>query len=334
MENRLKESIKNELFLDYAAKNHNVRSQRRKRLFYAVLISLVAHLTVLVFANLLPDPPIDKRSKALQVWLTDPPKKKATKESDVKKAIVTIEQPPEPKRPNKAHYLAEFDQAVERETKTENANKDDPADSITANKNASLNNNQQDKKAESKTNAKSHVGHRLNRNAEDDRSQILKKADPLGIMPRFDGAKSSHMSKHSHDYLPNVETGDEAKLNTWQWRHAPFFNRIKARVGRIWSPQSQIARYDPEGVLLGNLDRVTVMSVTINREGELVNLAITDESGVAYLDEEAERAFRKAAPFLFPPSELFKDKDEFSFNFAFHLQLNHGFSLGFDWKND
>src|SRR6185437_235034 len=116
--------------------------------------------------------------------------------------------------------------------------------------------------------------------------------DPLGLR-----------AVNFNDYLPSVKEGENTELNAWQYRHASFFNRIKNNIARIWSPNSKIERHDPQGKLLGHLDRVTVMEVTIDRGGGLKGLSVANSSGVSYLDEEAERAFRKAAPFPFPPRE-------------------------------
>jgi len=138
--------------------------------------------------------------------------------------------------------------------------------------------------------------------------------------------------KASHEHLPNVADGDHTELNALAWRHAPFFNRIKAQIGQVWAPNKQVTRHDPQGVLLGHKDRVTVMSVTIDKLGQLKNIALAHSSGVAYLDDEAERAFRKAAPFPYPPQELFNSKEGFSFQFAFHLQINKGIKFEFDWS--
>lgn len=153
-------------------------------------------------------------------------------------------------------------------------------------------------------------------------------ADPLGLRaspnsPNNSGALAEH--------LPEVAPGEQTKLNAWSWRHAPFFNRIKTQIGQVWAPNRQIARFDPQGVLLGQKDRVTVLSVTIDPEGKLKGLQIANSSGVVYLDEEAERAFRKAAPFPFPPKDLFNTPEGFTFQFAFHLQQNKGMKFDFDW---
>jgi TonB family protein len=145
--------------------------------------------------------------------------------------------------------------------------------------------------------------------------------DPLGIMPKF-----ASFTKDSIDAV----NGDTTELNAWKWDHAPFFNRIKEQIASIWSPLAQINRHDPNGKLLGQTNRVTVLSISINKIGELIDLSIKNPSGVNYLDEEALRALKKASPFLYPPQELFKNNNTFSFDFAFHVEVNRGISLNFD----
>lgn len=155
------------------------------------------------------------------------------------------------------------------------------------------------------------------------------KNDPLGLKD----FKQLALATANQDFVKDVEEGDKTDLNAWQWRHAPFFNRVKSAVGSVWAPNVQISRFDPQGQLLGQKDRTTVMSVTIDAEGKLRNLKVAQTSGVAYLDEEAERSFKAAAPFPFPPKELFDDNQEFTFKFAFHLAINRGLSFDFEWDS-
>lgn len=241
--------------------------------------------------------------QALQVWLTkkEQPRPDQQPAQLIKRRVVSLNPPKEPLRPKKANYLAEHDRTAKKEKKARLQSQDDAVN--------------------------------LDGNGEIFLNKYKTKQDPLGILPHFD-RQGRLNTNSSPDYLPHVEEGEGTELNAWQWRHAPFFNRIKSRIGKIWSPQAQINRYDPQGVLLGQQNRVTVMLVTIDREGSLVDLAITEPSGVAYLDEEAERAFKEAAPFLYPPQELFLDKELFSFTFAFYLQINRGFSFDFNWDQD
>ncbi len=78
----------------------------------------------------------------------------------------------------------------------------------------------------------------------------------------------------------------------------------KNASGRFGRPSHRFERYDPQGSLLGHMDRVTVLQVTIDSQGYLKDLEIIDHSGVGYLDDEATRTFRAAAPFLYPPQEI------------------------------
>ena len=153
-------------------------------------------------------------------------------------------------------------------------------------------------------------------------------ADPLGIRPHF---KAYHVTQAVHDAIDDVNEGDKTELNAWQWRHAPFFNRIKASIAKMWTPGKQIRDQDPQGTLLGHKDLVTVLEVTLDRQGQISQVYISSPSGVAYLDAEAERAFRASAPFSYPPKELFNERGDFSFSFAFHLHIDRGISFDFQW---
>jgi TonB family protein len=178
-----------------------------------------------------------------------------------------------------------------------------------------------DQSASKQTRAKAYKSNTY-KNGTDDSQKTL---DPLGI---YKLEKSELSSEHiSYD----IEEGNETKLNAWQWRHAGFFNRIKEKIGKNWSPQNQIARYDPQGQLLGNKDRVTILRITIDQNGNLTNLELQKSSQVAYLDEEALNSFKNSQPFLFPPKELFNNEKTFSFEFGFYLQINSRPSFDFNW---
>lgn len=156
--------------------------------------------------------------------------------------------------------------------------------------------------------------------------------DPLGLrVPPGTGLKDA---MPFNDYVSGVEEGEKTALNAWQWRHASFFNRIKESIAGIWAPNIQIQRFDPSGSMLGHKDRTTVMQVTIDKEGKLSALNVATSSGVSYLDDEAIRTFKEAAPFPFPPAALFKNDALFTFSFAFHVQINRGLKLGFDWNSE
>ncbi len=135
-----------------------------------------------------------------------------------------------------------------------------------------------------------------------------------------------------NDYLPEVETEDATRLNTWQFLHAPFFNRIANGVRRTWKPGFAIRRHDPQFQVYGSQARNTVLSVTIDREGSIRVVDVFSASGAEFLDHEAVRAFKTAAPFPNPPKGLFGKEETFTFNFGFNVDYQKPWKLDMDWQ--
>lgn len=290
-------------------------SRRHALVSWAVIVSLLVHsLLVVLFVWWTQSyASINPRNKALHVWLTPPQKKIIPDINTAQKTLVTLDKASP--RPKKARFIAEHDQSTHDERRAH-----------AQQQSAVLSQPASAKQPRGSADARHKIAVR-------GVTQSRNKHDPLGLKLQFDDDKIQ-VSQSSHAYddvLPDVKEGNKTALNAWQWRHAPYFNRIKSRIGEVWSPREQIARNDPNGILIGHKDRVTVLDVTINRQGYLTNIDVTSSSGVAYLDAEAERSFRKASPFLYPPSELFAGKEEFSFSFAFHLYLDRGFSFNLSW---
>ena len=129
----------------------------------------------------------------------------------------------------------------------------------------------------------------------------------------------------------DVEEDDETNLNTFEYRHATFFNRVADAIRREWEGGEVLTRADPAGHVYGLDDRVTVVHVTIDTEGNVVDLALQETSGAAPLDDEALRSFRVAGPFPHPPVALFRGRDRFSFTFGFNVVYARS-HLDLDWR--
>jgi TonB family protein len=129
----------------------------------------------------------------------------------------------------------------------------------------------------------------------------------------------------------DVEEDVETNLNTFEYRHATFFHRVADAIRREWVGGEVLARTDPGGHVYGLDDRVTVVHVTIDTEGNVVDLALQETSGAAPLDDEALRSFRVAGPFPHPPGALFRGRDRFSFTFGFNVVYERS-RLDLDWR--
>ena len=124
----------------------------------------------------------------------------------------------------------------------------------------------------------------------------------------------------SVDHLEDVEEGESTALNAKQWKYASFFNRTKRQVAQNWNPNRVLQSEDPRGNVYGVRDRITVLRVTLDAGGHLVDVIVTRSSGFDSLDDEAIRAFRAAEPFPNPPPDLVEPRSQrISFQFGFHL---------------
>lgn len=135
----------------------------------------------------------------------------------------------------------------------------------------------------------------------------------------------------SDDALPDVDEGDSLKLNSRRFSYMDFFNRVRDRVRDQWGPNEVYRQRDPTGRLLGVQDRLTVLQVTLDAEGQLRRLVTVKRSGADFLDKEARRAFEAAAPFVNPPVGLVEDNGLITFQFGFLLEFSTN-QPQFFWK--
>ncbi|RMH41795.1 MAG: energy transducer TonB [Deltaproteobacteria bacterium] len=132
------------------------------------------------------------------------------------------------------------------------------------------------------------------------------------------------------DHLPGVEEGETTALNTRKFKYATFFNRVKRQVAQNWHPEEVYRRRDPTGNIYGVKDRITVLTVSLTRDGALDEVVVSKPSGVDFLDEEAIQAFRLAQPFPNPPTGLVDDgtgRITFRFGFAFEIERGSGWRI-------
>jgi TonB family protein len=123
------------------------------------------------------------------------------------------------------------------------------------------------------------------------------------------------------DHVDDVEEGEGTFLNAKEYRYATFFNRVKRGVSQNWEPGLQLSKRDPYGNIYGTRDRLTVLKVTLDSQGNLMGAIIQKGSGIDFLDSEAIAAFQRAQPFPNPPSGLVKD-GAVSFDFGFYVEFS------------
>jgi TonB family protein len=122
----------------------------------------------------------------------------------------------------------------------------------------------------------------------------------------------------SDDHLAHIDReGETNLLNTVPYRYAGFFERVKEAVRRQWDPNRPYRLRDPSGELFGHKDRLTVLSVTLDPRGYVLETRVSSKSGLKFLDDEAVRAMTAASPFLNPPEGLVGSDGTIRFEFGF-----------------
>lgn len=129
------------------------------------------------------------------------------------------------------------------------------------------------------------------------------------------------------DHVEGVEQGDGTFLNTREWKHASFFNRVKRSVSLTWDPMSVLRVRDPTGNVYAWKDRNTQLAVVLREDGSIADLWVERSSGVDFLDREAMAAFERAQPFPHPPRALVDETGLIRFTFGFYLHTGESFRI-------
>lgn len=138
-------------------------------------------------------------------------------------------------------------------------------------------------------------------------------------VPVMEGDASETGGGAPPDDLSNVEKGEGTYLNTREWKYAAFFNRVKQAVVARWDPIGRLRSKDPRGDRqLGVRDRITVVGVALRPDGTIVDIFVSESSGIELLDQESIQAFERAAPFSNPPQALVQN-GVIRFGFTFNV---------------
>lgn len=147
------------------------------------------------------------------------------------------------------------------------------------------------------------------------------------LLPPIGAAGGGGGEQGTDTPLFDVEEGEQTLLNARRFKYWGYFNRIHESIKRNWRPGQEYRRADPSGRVYGVKDRMTVLTVRLDRHGTLLDLAVREGSGIAPLDDEALRAFRAAEPFPNPPSGLVGDDGTIQFSFGFFLDIKSGWDF-------
>jgi len=107
-------------------------------------------------------------------------------------------------------------------------------------------------------------------------------------------------------YIPELSDEEEASLGSKRLKYFSYFERIKAQVYPIWSPQvrevirQEISRRKKENYR----SEVTRCFIVLNQNGDLTEIDIIRNSQISALDRIATESFRAAGRFQHPPAGI------------------------------
>lgn len=108
-------------------------------------------------------------------------------------------------------------------------------------------------------------------------------------------------------YVEGVKESEATALNTKEYVFYSYFQRVRKQLDQAWYPilRAHLERFLRKGrALASDMAHRTRTLVTLDTQGEVVQVQILDSSGTFDLDEAAIDAFNKAGPFPNPPQGL------------------------------
>ncbi len=137
---------------------------------------------------------------------------------------------------------------------------------------------------------------------------------------------SQKMESTLSTYIPNVERADITAIDTDQGtlRYYAFYSRLHDQLYPRWSNNIKevLLMLSPKKYrYLAKKARVTTLQVILNDKGEFMGHFITKSSNDKMLDFAAVDAFRRAAPFINPPTDMVESDGFIYLPFNFRLVL-------------
>lgn len=96
-----------------------------------------------------------------------------------------------------------------------------------------------------------------------------------------------------------------------------FFGRLRQDIAVKWDPMNAARSRDPTGERFTWKFRQTILKITLDARGRLVDAQVTRSSGLDFLDQAAVDAVAGAQPFDAPPTELLGEDGKLRFTFGF-----------------
>lgn len=296
----------------------NEKKQFKKFAIVSIVFSVLVHTGLLV-SN------VDWSSTKQIVVENEKPKKvrlKFKSRSNKPKQIVNTELKRKKETPDKAKFLGKQDQVVEKDTRAAN---------VGSFKSAGFGIKTGAKKAQvaieksSQGKAKKITKNPTRKKITKNKKQKKIKFEDLSLgnlaltqpsvksAPALGTKKGSRKLKglaSNNDFMDDIPLADMTRLNTVEYKYYGFYFRIRQKLEQYWgdSLRKQAEKMWKSGRrLASDVNKVTALRITIDQQGNILEVKVKSTSGINELDNAAIESFNRAGPFPNPPSGLIKN---------------------------
>ncbi|WP_417336926.1 TonB family protein [Halobacteriovorax marinus] len=136
---------------------------------------------------------------------------------------------------------------------------------------------------------------------------VTKSAPALGLK---NGHKKSRGLAQNNDFMDEIPLADMTRLNTVEYKYYGFYFRIRQKLEQYWgdSLRKQAEKMWKSGRrLASDVNKVTALKITIDQNGNILEVKVKSTSGINELDSAAIESFNRAGPFPNPPAGLIKN---------------------------
>jgi len=297
--------------------------KKKNKFFYiGILFSFVLHCIFVIFISFNKLEKKNKKNIAYKIKfqnVTKPSKNIDEKKQKRLKQIVETVNQNESLKPEKQSYLSEKNNRVIRETVSKNVDKFQIAKKqITKREKTKT----VAKKKKSENNMKKGISTLANLGI--GLPPVLVKEKNEKNQTQTENSNSSNngqaIASSSNDYLKTLPKSDLSQLNTVEFKHFGFYQRIKRQLEQYWGANLKATAakiYKAGRKIASEEDFVTNLEITINVKGLITKIKVLGPSGIKELDDAAIDSFNSAGPFPNPPTDLISSSGEAIINWGF-----------------
>lgn len=122
--------------------------------------------------------------------------------------------------------------------------------------------------------------------------------------------KPDQVGSKESEVAPRVDVSDETNLNTVEFKYYGYFQRIRQKLEHFWIlgvRETIVSQFGSSFDTFTDSDRITLLRVTLDGNGNVTEIRLVRSSGSSHLDEAARVALTKPSPIPNPPKGLITD---------------------------